>query len=150
MENEKKEGSILHRTSSTLTKASMGCKSMKSVKFVDMPTVCYEYAYEEDKSYDDFDSGKGDEGGEGKRRRSIWNRMWVERIGKKTPTKRPVISGPYRLNSSSPSLLMRREKRDTDQESVKSMGRNGSRKKTQAVFKGWLGLAIGRIVLKFG
>jgi hypothetical protein len=148
LEKERKEKSILHRTSSTLTKGSIGGKSAKSVKFVEIPAVCYEYAYEDNDSCD-FEQGKGVT--EGKQRQSFWNRIRVAPMGKRMPKTRPVISGPYRLNSSSPSLLLvGREKRkdDMDRESVKSMGRHGSREQRQAIFKGWLGLGIGRIVDK--
>jgi hypothetical protein len=145
--------SILHRSSSTLTKGSIGGKSAKSVKFVEIPAVCHEYDDEDDDDSYDFEKCRVDD--DVKRKPSLWSRIRRVPAGKDTPKEvqreRPVISGPYRLNCSSPSLLLTsREKGDTDRDSVRSMGRHRSREEGQSCSRKWLGLGFGRIIFKFG
>jgi hypothetical protein len=158
------EKSILHRTSSMATTKSV--KSMKSVKFVDMPTVHYDYgpvyAHHEDEEEDDYGYEISSqckemtmaeyEGSRAKERdkfqsRSLWERIQQPRATKSKSEIRPAISGPYRLShggtSSCPSLLDRAD--GGSLRSVKSCGRSESRSIGSGLRRGLVGRWFGRI-----
>lgn len=142
---------------------------MKSVKFVDMPTVHYDYrpvyAYHEDEEEEDYgyevssqceemtmaeyERSRAKERDKDKiQPRSFWERIQQPRATRSKSDPRPAISGPYRLTSgwttSCPSLLDRTD--GGSLRSIKSCGRSESRSSGSGIRRGLVGKWFGRVV----